>query len=306
MRYVNSANLGFNHLEIFLNAAESGSFTATAQKLNYTQSMISKTIASLENELGLILFQRKKNSVSLTPAGQSLFDDWKKIAVQIEESLEKAHTIQTGKLSALTIGAIDSSTMNEEVENAVVEFTRRHPNVTVNYDEFTLGEILNQAAKRRLDIIVTALHDAPSLVECGYEYKMLYETTLAVFVPRSNPLAEKDSLTMGDIKAESFIVLSPAQNPNFMDLLLGLCSEEGFIPKISTYVSSPHSYRINILKGEGIVLADTGTAIIHDGIKQIPLLGHKAGVIISWPKSPDNPNIERFISIASEIQHSKQ
>ena len=58
--------------EIFLKVCETGSFSKAAEALNYTQSGISHAINSLENELGVQLFVRRRSGVTLTPAGQAL------------------------------------------------------------------------------------------------------------------------------------------------------------------------------------------------------------------------------------------
>lgn len=54
------------------NILATGSFTAAAKKLGYTQSAISQMIASLEKELGVKLLARSNHHVQLTPEGQQL------------------------------------------------------------------------------------------------------------------------------------------------------------------------------------------------------------------------------------------
>src|SRR3990172_3656965 len=59
-------------LQAFLAVADTGSFSAAAERIYLTQPAISKRIATLENELGTKLFDRIGRSVQLTAAGQAL------------------------------------------------------------------------------------------------------------------------------------------------------------------------------------------------------------------------------------------
>lgn len=69
MREINLYNISVLDLELFMNVAKYGSFTKAGEKLFMTQSVVSKRISQIENELGLSLFIRNKRQVVLTPAG---------------------------------------------------------------------------------------------------------------------------------------------------------------------------------------------------------------------------------------------
>lgn len=304
MKYMNFNRLSLSQVEIFMTAAKTKSFTTTAQTLNYTQSTISKTIATIERELGLILFKREKQKIALTPAGQSLYKDWSSIFAQFEDSVKKAHVIQTGILSSLSVGVCDSSTDSEKFESVILTFIERFKNVSLHYDEFYMSELLKLAASKALDIIITAHHDVLSLEECGYSWKYFSQSTLSVFALASSPLSAYEKLSVSDLKTEKFIAITPVQNPNYIRLLLDLCAQYDFTPTIATYVSNAHSYMLNVLKGEGIVLADTLTNISHKDIIEIPLEGLEANTVVAWPSDTTNANVERFLAIVEEINAS--
>lgn len=62
----------WNHIRAFLATAESGSLSAAARKLRQTQPTLSRQVAALEAELGVMLFERVGRSLKLTEAGQDL------------------------------------------------------------------------------------------------------------------------------------------------------------------------------------------------------------------------------------------
>ena len=68
-----------DHYEIFLKVAETGSITTAADMLGYTQGGVSHAIASLEQELSVTLFTRKKNGAVLTHEGEKLLPDRKSV-----------------------------------------------------------------------------------------------------------------------------------------------------------------------------------------------------------------------------------
>ena len=67
-----------NQCEAVLKAVETGSLSATAEALNYTQSGITRMIRTLENELGYEVFFRSKHGVTLTEDGKSIFNSFRK------------------------------------------------------------------------------------------------------------------------------------------------------------------------------------------------------------------------------------
>ncbi len=69
LKQIDLFNLKLNHVRIFIEAAEYGSFSAAAERLHVTQPMVSKTIQNIQQELGLILFVRDHGKMQLTPAG---------------------------------------------------------------------------------------------------------------------------------------------------------------------------------------------------------------------------------------------
>lgn len=115
MQYFDISNLSFNQIKIFICVAENGSFSDAARKLNYSQSMISKTISGLEHDLGVQLVARVKSQNILTEAGNSLYKDFKSLIKYAEDSVARAHNIQKSTDTTLRIGMIDCVTSRENL-----------------------------------------------------------------------------------------------------------------------------------------------------------------------------------------------
>ena len=76
-------------LRYFLAAAEHKGFSPAARKLYTSHSTLSRSVCALEEELGVPLFVREHKLLTLTPAGESLLEDAKKIISLAEEAMEK-------------------------------------------------------------------------------------------------------------------------------------------------------------------------------------------------------------------------
>lgn len=77
-------------------------------------------------------------------------------------------------------------------------------------------------------------------------------SSLAVFVPKSNPLSQKEQISFSDLRSESFIALSADVDSEYILLLNRLAAEAGFIPRISCYVPNENSFKINLIMGNGL------------------------------------------------------
>ena len=76
-------------IKALLTAAESGSLTAAAATLGYTQAGLTQMMNSLENELGVRLLVRGKNGVRLSDAGQSLLEPMRAFVAEADSALTR-------------------------------------------------------------------------------------------------------------------------------------------------------------------------------------------------------------------------
>ena len=97
------ANISIQQILVFLQVAEQGGFAKASAYLNMTQSAVSKSIAKLEKELGITLFQRTTREIHLTDAGMILYADWKKQVRAIHDSYLEALSVQNQEYRILHI-----------------------------------------------------------------------------------------------------------------------------------------------------------------------------------------------------------
>ena len=95
--------------EIFADAAKTGNFTKTADRMGYTQPAVSRTLRLLEQELGFPLFVRQKNGVELTSSGQMILPYVRNLLAEeklLAQQVSEIRGIHTGRLTIACFASV--------------------------------------------------------------------------------------------------------------------------------------------------------------------------------------------------------
>ena len=133
-------------LQYFVAVAEELSFNRAARRLHMAQPPLSVQIKNLEEELGVILFERTSRGVVLTEAGEFLLEEARRLLVQVDQTVSAVRRVGQGEVGRLTLGFVPSAS-NETLPPILSAFGERFPGV-----ELFLREM-------RPDLIVRRLHD---------------------------------------------------------------------------------------------------------------------------------------------------
>ena len=137
-----------DQLLVLVAVAEAGSFSATARALNRTQSVVSYTIASLERQLGLPLFDRGQRRPVLTPAGRAVLADARRVAAVMGELRARA-TGLAGGLEAEVSLAVEIMFPTTRLVAALQAFAVQFPTVALRLQVETLGQVVQLVLDRR-------------------------------------------------------------------------------------------------------------------------------------------------------------
>jgi LysR family transcriptional regulator, glycine cleavage system transcriptional activator len=117
-------------LQAFECAARHGSFTQAAAELNLTQSAVSRQIKDLETQLGVLLFERVRQRVILSDAGQKFLPEVRRLLNQTEELMVRAMASARAD-SSLSIASLPTFGSRWLVPR-LPDFLRRHPGTVLN------------------------------------------------------------------------------------------------------------------------------------------------------------------------------
>jgi DNA-binding transcriptional LysR family regulator len=164
------AGIGFDlkALEVFVAIVETGSMTASGQRLGLTQSSISQIVANLEQSLHVQLLDRSQRPVMVTPLGRQFYDQTRRLldgARQISREFQNKDRTQ---LKQVRIAIVDSlaTCVGKELLDAVKQRTAQWSLVTGQWHAEAL-------LARKVDILIT---DDPVAQHCDlYRYRLVHE-----------------------------------------------------------------------------------------------------------------------------------
>lgn len=140
----------------FYYVAKNGNITQAANELMVSQPAVSKAIKVLERDLNTVLFNRKKDGVSLNNAGELLYKKIKQsmeLIVSAEEDLMSLNNMEQGTIN---IGA-GNTIMQRYLMPYIKKFHELYPNINVIVHTLVTGELIKKAQIGLIDIIFTHL-----------------------------------------------------------------------------------------------------------------------------------------------------
>lgn len=289
-------NISTQQIQIFLKAVEYKNFTEVATYFNFTPSMVSKTISAMEAELDLTLFVRKPHNLTATPVAEFLAREWKQTIASITNSIERAHALEMGESKKIVLGFVDSSDrVDNLISNSIRQYTNSHSNIDIyieKHDMHRASELLNNGL---LDVIVTSEMDVPYLNQHPHiSWEKLVDTEVVVYVPSSNPLFQRESLTFDDLHSQNFIALNPTMHPNYHDWLLKTCKAHGFQPNIVTTYRTVRSLMFSLTLYDYVFIGDSITSDWCDKDLKMFKLNESSFSLIAWRKEYEDDALLDF------------
>lgn len=143
-------------LRKFCIVAKCKSFTKASKELYISQPALSKSIKVLEEQMGVLLFERDKKSVQLTKDGKVLYDvvsDKIEYVCNIDSIIE---SFKQGPQSTLAIGA-NSTITHKILIPALKQFSSNYPNINLIIKNKVTSELIRLLKEKKLDLIVVNL-----------------------------------------------------------------------------------------------------------------------------------------------------
>jgi DNA-binding transcriptional LysR family regulator len=188
-------------LQVFHTVVLKKSFSKTAEALHLTQPAITHQIRALEEHFGVRLFDRKKNEITLTKAGEVLFEYSKEILRLYEKAEESMSALVEVAKGRLRIGA--STTLGEYVlPKLIVAFKRKYPKIEISLDIGNSAKIIDDVCNNRVDL---GLVETPHVNKKELIVSKFIDDELLVIVSKDHPWANRKEVTLEELKGEAFI-----------------------------------------------------------------------------------------------------
>jgi len=201
-------NPTLDQLQVFLTVAETGSFSAASRSLNRAQSVISYTIANLEAQLEVPLFERSgARQPKLTEAGRALLEDARRLVADLEVMRARVKGLKDGLEAEVSV-AISVMVPSQAVVEVLKEFRDEFPSVALNLAVGELGVVMDLVSNGKATVgiggAILQQHDALVTERIGHSFMMPVASS-------SHPLARiRRPLTLADVREETQLVVTDA------------------------------------------------------------------------------------------------
>jgi len=240
-------------LRYFVEIADSGSFSAAAERLFVAQSALSRQIKELETQLKTPLFERTARQPRLTAAGEAFYPRARNLLSELLKASELATQVGNGELGTLRLSHSSTVPMSGPLLQGISAWLERCPGVSMDIVKLSSEAQLEEIADGRLEVGVLRL---PVLRQReGVRVIPLYNEQLLLAVPPNHALALSQApIELGQLKDEAFISIPHPQRGGLSYLSAELCMRAGFFPKAARVMSRKTTQLQLIQAGFGIAL----------------------------------------------------
>lgn len=191
-------------LRYVIGIAEHGNFARAAMTLNVTQSALTQSVARLEKELGVRLFDRGRFGATPTEAAELLMVRGRAMLSEHQQVLRDIGALKGAASGDVVIG-VGKSVVHHLVPKAIARFNRRRPEVVVSAHEGWSSELFVRLLRGELDFVVSAA--VPQLIIDGdLVQEDLFVQHEKVVIAVDHPLADGRNVTLADLADQHWIV----------------------------------------------------------------------------------------------------
>jgi DNA-binding transcriptional LysR family regulator len=236
-------------LRAFTAIAETGTFTAGAQRVHVTQAAVSMQIRQLETELGAPLFVRAPRRVILTEAGESLLERARRILREHDVAVAEIAELAGAERGRLRVGSASAMVSADPLPQILKELRERHPRAEVTIVSGTSEALVRHILAGELDMAFVSLP-----VEArGIQTEGLSRDELVAIASPRHRLAKQKVISVFALAGEKLIL--GERGGNTRRLIDELFAEAGVQPVVAMELS-----RLSAIKR--MVEEDMGVGII--------------------------------------------
>lgn len=214
-------------LKYFQAVARTGNITKAARELYITQPNLSKSIARLEAELEVPLFEHRKGRVELNDYGRMFLSSVDIAFAQLNSGVQNVRRMYEVDQNILSLAC----NISAYLPDILPRFCAKYSDIGIRQIDSSTQDMIEHLLDRSVTMGI-------SYEEVNHEslvFEKLSEAEYVLAVNLDNPLSQKDVVSVQELKEETFICDLTRMG---LEHLRNLCKEHGFTPKINFEVQS--------------------------------------------------------------------
>ncbi|MFM2484556.1 LysR family transcriptional regulator [Celerinatantimonas yamalensis] len=245
--------MNIKNLKAFVAVVQHKGFTQAAALLYLSQSAVSKAVKSLEDELKVVLINRKTSGITLTFIGEIVYQRAITLLLEVENLSAEINEFKGMIRGVLRIG-LPPVASGALFASMFTSFCSMYPNIEIELIERGGSELLNLLKKGEIEIAATLRCENDELDFLGMRCEPLW-----LILDKANPLINNENINLSQLKGLPFILFEKGFSLN--RIIINACEKRGFYPKISA-----RSAQIDFIVD--LVAAKLGIAFLPDVLAQ--------------------------------------
>lgn len=287
-------------IEYFLTVAETLNFTKSAEKLYVTQSAVSRQIAAIENELGVVLFDRTYKKIELTEAGQLFRDFFIEQRKNFQHVLDRALLTNQNRIGRVIVGYLEGWDLSPVIVEIIGRFTETYPNVEVVLECMSGQELITALRHEHVDVIIGVRRSLDHYK--GISVEDYHRIPRVLLFSRKYEQRVSGGLSLADFKDATFFTVPDEEEEGCRDVILQCCSACGFTPKIQT-VPNRESAVACVQSGMGVAISDGWSRALYNPNLSFLKLERQFDFMVATAMNDARKNKEAVI-LANELSYS--
>lgn len=256
-------------IQYFIEVAKREHVTEAANALHVAQSAVSRQIFNLEAELGVDLFIREGRSVRLTSVGKIFLEQMEQAVHAINQAKQVVEEYIDPDQGTVRVG-FSSTLASYILPTTISAFHNTYPNVNFDLYQGSHYHLIDSVKTGEINL---ALIGPIPIDKSKIDSDILFTEKIMALLPANHRLAGEEVLTMGQLKAEDFVLFP--KGFVLHDLVVKACEQRGFEPMISFEAEDIDSIKGLVSAGLGVSLVPEITLVdsVPRATVKIPIVG---------------------------------
>ncbi|MCO6527406.1 MULTISPECIES: LysR family transcriptional regulator [Lactobacillus] len=203
--------MNFTQLRCFIKAVDNSSFTIAAERMNFSQSAVSKNIKDLENTIGVTLINRGHHRISLTDAGKYFYRVARNVVDDMDYTVAYLQSKRNDPETLLRIGVCDTPLEQSVLPLFLRKLREAGSNLNIQF-VFVLNNSIGELLNHHVDLCAIARDDVNVVDDVQFE--PLIQGQVVVACPPDSPLAQKKVISLSDLIKQDLFLLDPNSSLN--------------------------------------------------------------------------------------------
>ncbi len=290
--------MNLKQLEYFIALAEELHFGRAAERLGMAQPPLSRQIKQIEEDLGALLFNRGRNAITMTQAGERLYQRGSALIAEFNDIKLEVKRIGQGAEGRLRIGFVGSATYGL-MPNILKSFRASFPDVNLSLIPMNNAQLHRSLIRREIDIAIAR----PALDDAEIITRKLGEEPLVLAAPDTLDLPA-GPVDLRALRDERFVLYPEFPRPSFADFVLKACADLGMEVEKRVFTMDFQTAIALVSVGEGVAIVPASVGSVQrNGVRyhDIANLMAKTGISVNHRIDEQGIHVKNFAAIAQKV-----